>query len=77
MLNLIRPIYFCQRFSSTLTKYKRELWRINELNPFLEIPEAWVTDLNDIETTKRSIIQLHPGKILILRKFLNFIFKTS
>lgn len=51
-----------QHFStSLLLKGARELWRLDTKNPFLEIPEAWVTSLDEIEDRRREIIQLHPG----------------
>ncbi|KAI1732189.1 ribosomal protein l4/L1 family domain-containing protein [Ditylenchus destructor] len=52
----------CRRFatSSILHEEPRQLWRVDTRNPFLEIPEAWVTDLSDIGRTNKSIVQLHP-----------------
>lgn len=59
MLQISNIFNLSRRFCSSIST--RKLWRVDERNPFLEIPEAWVTDLNDIEPSKRSIIQLHPG----------------
>jgi len=39
---------------------ERELWRVDKRNPFLEIPEAWVTDLSNVENTYKGIVHLHP-----------------
>jgi hypothetical protein len=40
---------------------RRELWKLDKQNPFLEIPEAWVTSLDRKEPHNRQIVQLHPG----------------
>jgi hypothetical protein len=64
-----------ERFSSTsqstrnfsisqLLRGARELWRLDTRNPFLEIPEAWVTSLDEVEESNNEIIQLHPGIFL-------------
>ena len=60
-----------ERFSSTsqstrnfsisqLLRGARELLRLDTRNPFLEIPEAWVTSLDEVEESNNEIIQLHP-----------------
>lgn len=57
-------IYNLRNFSTSSSKNgARELWRLDTKNPFLEIPEAWVTSLDTIEEKNREIIQLHPGFI--------------
>jgi hypothetical protein len=48
-------------FTSSSLAGIRELWRLDTRNPFLEIPEAWVTSLDEIEDNRKEIIQLHPG----------------
>lgn len=50
----------------SLQSSSRELWRIDGSNPFLEIPEAWVTSLDEIDERNHNIIQLHPGFYLSL-----------
>lgn len=47
--------------TSSLLGGTRELWRLDTRNPFLEIPETWVTSLDEIEDNRKEIIQLHPG----------------
>jgi len=46
--------------SSTIRYEQRELWRLDKRNPFLEIPEAWVSSLDRIEAHNHSIVRLHP-----------------
>lgn len=43
----------------------RELWRLDKINPFLVVSEAWITSLSDIVEEKKTIINLHPGNKLI------------
>uniref|UniRef100_A0A914N0G6 Large ribosomal subunit protein uL4m n=1 Tax=Meloidogyne incognita TaxID=6306 RepID=A0A914N0G6_MELIC len=55
---------FCSSSAATLNSQSssqpRELWRLDTTNPFLEIPEAWVTSLDEIYNRNYDIIQLHP-----------------
>ncbi|KAL3073319.1 hypothetical protein niasHT_038676 [Heterodera trifolii] len=47
--------------TSCCRKELRELWKLDKRNPFQEIPEAWVTSLDDVEQKNCGLIQLHPG----------------
>ncbi|MFH4976079.1 hypothetical protein AB6A40_002788 [Gnathostoma spinigerum] len=40
--------------------YGRSLWRIDEKNPYLTIPQTWVTTLSSVEEKRVGIISLHP-----------------
>jgi len=61
---------FCSSSAATLNSQSssqpRELWRLDTTNPFLEIPEAWVTSLDEIYDRNYDIIQLHPGLNLLI-----------
>uniref|UniRef100_A0A1I7ZT02 Large ribosomal subunit protein uL4m n=1 Tax=Steinernema glaseri TaxID=37863 RepID=A0A1I7ZT02_9BILA len=39
---------------------KRELWRADEANPFVEKPQAWVTSLSSVVEERSTIVDLHP-----------------
>lgn len=68
---------FCSSSAATLNSQSssqpRELWRLDTTNPFLEIPEAWVTSLDEIYNRNYDIIQLHPGLNLLL--FFHLLFR--
>ena len=56
---------------STINKAKenlrtreRELLWLDKRNPFIEIPEAWITSLDRIEPHYCSVMKLHPGSII-------------
>ena len=57
LINYVRNI--C---SSPILNKTQELWRYDNKNPFLEIPEAWITSLDEIEPRYLEIIRLHPGR---------------
>jgi large subunit ribosomal protein L4 len=42
------------------TKAERTLWRMDERNPFVEVPQAWVTTLAEERQANQSIVKLHP-----------------
>ncbi|CAI5450303.1 unnamed protein product [Caenorhabditis angaria] len=47
------------RQSGASASAARNLWRKSE-NPFISTPQAWLTDLEQVEEKKRGIIDLHP-----------------
>ncbi|KAL3084561.1 hypothetical protein niasHS_008253 [Heterodera schachtii] len=55
LINSARPFS-----TSCCRKELRELWKLDKRNPFQEIPEAWVTSLDDVEQKNCGLIQLHP-----------------
>ncbi|KAK0411488.1 hypothetical protein QR680_005677 [Steinernema hermaphroditum] len=52
------PVSSLARCSSSVEK--RALWRVDEANPFVEKPQAWVTNLCSVEEEKTGIVDLHP-----------------
>uniref|UniRef100_A0A915HUU3 Large ribosomal subunit protein uL4m n=1 Tax=Romanomermis culicivorax TaxID=13658 RepID=A0A915HUU3_ROMCU len=38
----------------------RELWRLNTVNKFQKVPQAWVSTFNEKEEKRISLIDLHP-----------------
>jgi len=47
----------------------RQLWRVDRVNKFLEVPQCWVTSFDSPMGERREIIDLHPD---IFRAFPRF-----
>lgn len=45
---------------SVPTSGGRRLWRMDEINPFTEVPQAWLTNLRSLEEKRLDLIELHP-----------------
>uniref|UniRef100_A0A0R3S0Z7 Large ribosomal subunit protein uL4m n=1 Tax=Elaeophora elaphi TaxID=1147741 RepID=A0A0R3S0Z7_9BILA len=53
---------FCQNVSEIpTTSEELALWKIERSNPFIEIPQAWVTTLTKKKETRIDLISLHPN----------------
>ncbi|TKR86776.1 hypothetical protein L596_011295 [Steinernema carpocapsae] len=39
---------------------RRNLYRVDEANPFVEKPQSWVTSMGSVEEEKMGIVDLHP-----------------
>lgn len=39
---------------------KRDLYRVDKYNRFLEVPQAWVSNFDSVEERKLALIDLHP-----------------
>ncbi|VDK72393.1 unnamed protein product [Onchocerca ochengi] len=53
---------FCQNVSEIpITSEELALWKIERTNPFIEIPQAWVTTLAKKKESRVDLISLHPN----------------
>ncbi|CAD5214820.1 unnamed protein product [Bursaphelenchus okinawaensis] len=69
---MLGAIRFARHLS---TKAERPLFRLNEKNPFVAVPQAWVTKLNDVNAEFSEIIELHPDVFRVTPR-LDFIHKN-